>query len=590
MTDTNTPMLQMMKTNQFGDGYPTWKTEAFSKSTFWNAGLDGSVFGDFEWKLDYAYDESSERVANPNNINTAKIAAALDAVRDPATGQVVCAVSLTSSAGLFPGCQPLNLFGPTAASLGSIHYVIDPTSYTLKHLNHDVTLSLVGSPFSLPAGPLNVALAAEYRSLTLRQTVRNGDATKLTDCTGLDATNCSQDLLPYFSETVGPANASANVKEIAAELLIPLFRDVPMIKALDLNLAGRATDYSPSGTVETWKIGTIWQVYDDLRFRGAVSRDIRAPTLMNLFGPQFVTNGQVTDIHTGETTLSPLASGPNRDLVPEVSRTVTYGFVYQPSFIPRLSLAVDYYRINIDNAIVNVNGADPLLQQQCELSGGTSPYCDLLKRPLPFSDRTSANSVTQILSGPLNASRQWTHGVDVEANYNFDAASIISSIPGTISTRALISYQPLLRTQLAPSIPYLEYAGLAIAGTPGATSSGNTGNGFSKVRANVNLAYTYNDLNVELVERIQSGVHVTDPRLFFDSRPDISTYYYTDLSISNDFGVGGLKLTPFLAAQNLFDKRPPIIGASSLQAGIMPTPFGYDVIGRYVTVGVRGAF
>ena len=590
MTDTNTPLLQMMKTNQFGDGYPTWRTESFSKNIFWNAGLDGDLFHDFKWKLDYVYDQSSERVANPNNISTAKLAAALDAVTDAATGNVVCATSLTSSASLFPGCQPLNLFGPTAASLGSIHYIIDPTSYTLQYLSNDVTLSVVGSPFSLPAGPLNVALAAEYRSLRLDQTVRNGDATKFADCTGLDQTNCPPESLQYVSETLGPANASANVKEMAAEFLVPVVRDIPMIQALDLNLAGRVTDYSTSGTVRTWKLGATWEIYDDLRFRGAVSRDIRAPTLMNLFGPRFVTNGQVTDLHTGETTLSPMASGPNRDLVPEVSRTVTYGLVYQPSFIPRFSLAVDYYRINLTNAIMSVTGSDVLLQQQCELSNGTSPYCSLLKRRLPFSDRTPDNYVTQIVSGSVNASRQWTHGIDVEANYNFDAASIMSSVPGTISARSLVSYQPLLRTQIEPSIPYIEYAGIAIAGTPGATSSGNAGNGFSKVRANVNLAYAYNDFNVEIVERIQSGVHVTDPRLFYDSRPDISTYFYTDLSVSNDFDVGGLKLTPFLAAQNLFDKRPPIIGASSLQAGVFPTPVGYDVIGRYITIGLRGEF
>ncbi|MEP7244485.1 MAG: TonB-dependent receptor [Gammaproteobacteria bacterium] len=590
MTDTGTPLLQMMKTNQFGDGYPTWKTETFSKNVFWNAGLEGKLFHDFKWKLDYVYDQSSERVANPNNISTAKLAAALDAVRDPGTGRVVCAVSLTASAGLFPGCQPLSLFGPTAASLGSIHYIIDPTSYTLRNASHDVTLSVAGSPFSLPAGPLAVALTGEYRSLNMRQTVLNGDATKFADCTGLDQTNCTPESLQYISETLGPANASANVREFAADFLVPVLSDMPMIKALDLNLAGRVTDYSTSGTVQTWKIGANWQVYDDLRFRGAVSQDIRAPTLTDLFGPKFLTNGQVTDLHTGQTTLSPLASGPNRDLVPEVSRTVTYGFVYQPSFIPRLSLAVDYYSVDIDNAIMNVTGSDVLLQQQCELSNGASYYCSLLQRRLPFSDRTPANFVTQIVSGPGNASRQWTHGVDVEANYNLDASSVIASVPGKISVRALVSYQPLLRTQLESSIPYIEYAGIAIAGNAGTTSSGNAGNGFSKIRTNVNLAYAYNDFNVEVVERIQSGIHVTDPRLFFDSRPDISTYYYTDLSISKDLSVGSFKLTPFLAAQNLLNIRPPIIGASSLQAGVFPTPVGYDVIGRYITIGVRGAF
>ncbi|MDY6944072.1 MAG: TonB-dependent receptor [Pseudomonadota bacterium] len=590
MTDTNTPLLQMMKTNQFGDGYPTWRTEAFSKNIFWNAGLEGDLFGDFKWKLDYVYDQSSERVTNPNNISTAKLAAALDAVVDPATGQVVCATSLTPSAALFPGCQPLNLFGPTAASMEAIRYIIDPTSYTLKYLSNDATLAITGSPFSLPAGPLNVALTGEYRSLRLRQTVLNGDATQFADCTGLDQTNCPPQSLQYISETLGPANASVNTREVAAEFLVPVLRDVPMVQSLDLNLAGRITDYSTIGTVETWKLGATWQIYDDLRLRGTLSKDIRAPTLMDLFGPRFLTNGQVTDLHTGETTLSPLASAPNRDLVPEVARTVTYGFVYEPSFIPRFSLAVDYYRINMTNAIVNVTGSDVLLQQQCETSNGTSPYCALLKRRLPFSDRSPDNYVTQIVSGPGNAYRQWTHGIDVEANYSFDAASIISSAPGTISARTLVAYQPLLRTQIAPSVPYIEYAGIAVAGNAGATSSGNAGNGFSKVRVNVNLGYTYNDFNIEIAERIQSGVHVTDPRLYYDTRPDISTYYYTDLSISNDFDVGSLKLTPFLSAQNLFNNRPPIIGAMSLQAGIIPTPVGYDVIGRYVTIGVRGEF
>ena len=589
MTQTNTQLLQMEKTDRFGDGYPPWKTVSFSKSTFWNAGLEGKLFGGFKWKLDYVYDRSSESVTNPNNISTAKLAAALDAVRDPATGNIVCAVSLTAYAGAYPGCQPLNLFGPTAASLSSIHYIIDPTSYTLQNVSHDVTLSVAGSPFSLPAGPLNVAGTAEYRSLRLHQTVINGDATKSADCTGLDQTNCGPESLQYVSETLGPADASENVKEISAEVLAPVLHDLPLIQSFDLNLAGRLTDYSTSGTVNTWKLGAIWQVYDDLRFRGTFSKDIRAPTLINLFGPRFQTDGEVTDIHTGLTTLSPLNSAPNPKLVPEVSRMLTYGFVYQPSFIPRFSLTVDYYRINMVNAIVNVTGTDLLLQQQCELSNGTSPYCSLLERRFPFSDRSPANFVTRIVSGPENAARQWTHGIDVEANYHFDVANVISSVPGQIGARALVSYQPLLRMQLAPSVPYTEYAGIAVAGNAGTTSSGNAGNGFSKIRANLSLSYAFDSLNVEVVERIQSSMHVTDPRLFYDSRPNIPTFYYTDLSISKDFGIRGHTLTPFLSAQNLFNKRPPIIGASSLEAGVIPIPVGYDVIGRYITIGVRGS-
>jgi outer membrane receptor protein involved in Fe transport len=85
-------------------------------------------------------------------------------------------------------------------------------------------------------------------------------------------------------------------------------------------------------------------------------------------------------------------------------------------------------------------------------------------------------------------------------------------------------------------------------------------------------------------------MYVTDPRLYYDDRARLPAYFYTDLSISKDFEIGGHAVTPFLTAQNLFNKRPPIIGAPSLEAGVFPTPVGYDVIGRYITIGVRGVW
>ena len=105
--------------------------------------------------------------------------------------------------------------------------------------------------------------------------------------------------LPSYAQAIiAPVSASQNVWELAGEVGVPVIKDVPLIQAFDLNMAGRYTNYSVSGAVQTWKIGFNWNVIDSLRFRGTTSIDIRAPTLDDLFRPatllQNVFNG---DLH-----------------------------------------------------------------------------------------------------------------------------------------------------------------------------------------------------------------------------------------------------------------------------------------------------
>jgi len=78
----------------------------------------------------------------------------------------------------------------------------------------------------------------------------------------------------------------------------PLLKDLPLVRSLDANLAGRYTDYSTSGTVQTWKIGLVYNVIDELRFRGTTSVDIRAPTLNDMFQQaQVGSQASATSIH-----------------------------------------------------------------------------------------------------------------------------------------------------------------------------------------------------------------------------------------------------------------------------------------------------
>src|SRR5207253_2602128 len=89
----------------------------------------------------------------------------------------------------------------------------------------------------------------------------------------------------YAQSIIQAVHASQNVWEFALETDVPLIRDVPMIQSFNINAAGRYTDYSVSGSVQTWKVGFNWHVNDSLLFRGTTSIDIRAPTLDDLFRP-----------------------------------------------------------------------------------------------------------------------------------------------------------------------------------------------------------------------------------------------------------------------------------------------------------------
>ena len=82
-----------------------------------------------------------------------------------------------------------------------------------------------------------------------------------------------------YKRTVG----SYNVTEGFIETVIPLAVGEAWAESLELNGAMRATDYSTSGYVTTWKLGGTWTPVSDVRFRVVRSRDIRAPSAVRLF-------------------------------------------------------------------------------------------------------------------------------------------------------------------------------------------------------------------------------------------------------------------------------------------------------------------
>lgn len=540
---------------------PPLQPNSWTTAYLVNAGLDGT-FGRYRWETSFVYNANQQYTRNNANIDLQRAYAALDAVRDPG-GNVVCNVTLTNP-GLYPGCVPLDLFGPTSESQKSLDYILKTTNYYAQTNMADLGGSIAGSPFDNWAGPVEFALSAEWRQTTYDLT---SDAQPVAaNCTGLRF-NCTASTLKYISNVLGDVhNLEQSVWETALETEVPLLKDVPLVQSLSLNGAARYTSYDTSGTVWTWKLGGTWAVNDELSFRATRSRDIRAPNLNELFAPTLINPAGVQDIHTGIVGQAPFYTFSNPNLRPEVAITTTAGVVYRPEWFPSFSLAIDYYKIKIGNAITTLQGQNPTIQNLCEASNGTSPFCDMIHRPLPFSDRSPANFVTQFDSLPQNYQSVVTEGVDIEANYQTDVG------PGHLALRALGSYQPMLKTIQFPGAPVLN-----TASTPGQPS----------FRSSLFIKYTWDDISIDILERIHSGTKWNSDRSLIYAEPDFPWAAYTNLSITYDWQPAELYLT----ISNLFDKQPTPYGNNGGSSGV-PGLFGGfvpldDAIGRYYTVGFR---
>lgn len=568
-----TSSFRISKWNDVDAGIPAHGIDSVTTNETFTVGLEGKLFENATWTLGVRHSRSEQDAVGYNNQNIQRSAAALDAVINPANGQVVCQVSLTQFASLYPGCVPLNIFGPTATSRLAADYVTDDTTFNLVNKMTLVAGSITATPFSLPAGEVRVSVSAEYRKLTLDND-SSVEPTALSNCTGLRA-NCNASTPLYSGYLSASVSAEQNVKEAAAEVLVPLVKDIPLVKLLELNAAGRYTDYSTSGGVETWKVGFSWEVTDELRLRGTRSRDIRAPSLNDLFRGRTANQQAFTDLHTGIAGVVTGASQGNPDLVPEVAKTLTLGLIYTPQWLPGFSASVDYYDIELDKAISNVGGQNQAIQRLCEDSNGASPYCQLYVRPLPFSDHSPANYPTQVLSQSLNVAKLDTYGVDVEVNYEFDLANLFDEAPGRVSARLLGSYQPHLRTQSFQGAALIESAGVS---------------DLSKYRVNASISYRVDDWSVTVIDRWKSGNDVYAEPIAY-TIPDIDDYNYVDVSLDYRLKFMGGEVTAFANVQNLFDKGPPIVGGAASAPGLtFWVPASYDIVGRYYTIGLRTRF
>lgn len=129
-----------------------------------------------------------------------------------------------------------------------------------------------GRIMDMPAGEMRGALGVSYRE---------NNYYFLSDTLNSAGTSFNDQILGLYPSA--DSYGSIEAKEGYAELLVPLLKDLPFMKQVDLSLGGRRSDYDTTGVSYTYKAMLDWKTVDFLRFRGGYARAERAPNIAELY-------------------------------------------------------------------------------------------------------------------------------------------------------------------------------------------------------------------------------------------------------------------------------------------------------------------
>ncbi|MEP6867300.1 MAG: TonB-dependent receptor [Novosphingobium sp.] len=550
-----TANIQSFQLGRFEGELPLAENESTIDVYHASLGVRGDLGGPWKYDASYNFGQSDQELRS-NNLTLARpLYASADAVVNPANGQIVCRSTLS---GLDPGCTPRNLFGPQAANQAITDYVTGDNVLNLRLRQQVFAANIrgdLGDTIQL-AGPIAVAAGLEYRKESARQLSDALSPTRI-DFTGIRggpaALNGRQGPYRFFNPL--PFSGAYDIKEGYLEVNVPVLKDSVIARSLDINGAVRHADYSTSGGVTTWKVGASWQVIDPLRFRGTVSQDIRAPNLLELFNPATQLNGNV--VYKGVTTPQVNFATGNPNLSPERARTITFGGIYQPGWLPGFQASVDYYRIKLKDAITTL--AEQRVVDEC--AAGNQTQCANIT-VLPSGSLS-------ILRPNLNLANQTVAGIDFELTYR-------TPLAGGDFTLRLVGNHATANNSETPGSPVREGLGETI--TP-------------KWSGILQGTWSNDALSLFVQERFIGAAKLDATRVEGVDINDNTTpaVFYTNVTATYNLKIGGGKQQVYLSIANLFDRDPPT-SPPPVTTFTTAASSAYDPIGRYITMGVRVSF
>ena len=488
----------------------------------------------------------------------------------------------------------INVFGPGTLTPTMVD------SIAIQAQNGDISelqvaqASVSGSPFNLGLGADDVGFAfgVEYRKLASE--FIPDTALSSGDVVGFNAGQATQ--------------GSYDVKEAFGELRVPVVAGRPFLHRLELTAAARYSDYSLDavGGVWTYAGGLEFAPVRDITLRGQYQRAVRAPNVGELYGGQSTAFPAATDpcssrnvanrtdtirqlcIATGVPAALVFTSGVqpndqiqgifggNPDLQEETSDSYTIGAVIRPSFIPRLNITIDAYRIKIRDTIGQVGGTLGGILDLCynKIQNANSLFCSLIDR----NPNTGAIEAPFLVTATnANQGKLETQGIDLQVDYSIPLNGGLIGETARLGFFFLGTYTDRFRITPVAELP-----------NENTECSGKFGTQIClepKPRWKWTTRLSYNDGPLTLSGRWRHISAVRDDN-------DGTQYVVERLPAYNLFDISLLfdidkKFTLGLGVNNLLDKEPRIIGSNQSQANTYPGT--YDVLGRdyFVSASLR---
>ncbi|MGV9007162.1 MAG: TonB-dependent receptor domain-containing protein [Brevundimonas sp.] len=448
-----------------------------------------------DWNLAYTYGEATNLNVE-RGVDVQRFALAADAVVDTAgalgtPGAIVCRARLIQVAGgdlddylrgglltdsvegtkALNECKPLNVFGEGNQSAEALAYVDAFITVSHKNEQEQAVGTVSGQLWDFwGAGPIGVALGVEHRR-------------EYTEGVGRSAS--TGDRLLFLNTGADFPGAEYKSDEVFAEVSLPLLRDSWLGEYAELSGSYRYSDYTTVGKIDVWGANLVYRPIPDITFKTSYNTSVRVPNLGENFSPysQTFANGFVDPCATANITaqtnteirnnrvanctalaaaqglsfdfagntatnvddFNPVygsgvagVNGGNPLLKPEESTSFTFSTVLQPSFIPNLTVVLDYYEIEITDVIASVS-AQTAANNCVNGASLNSAACDTIFRRDPTVGREfylgapSGDPIGGFIQGSINYAAITTRGLDFTARYRIDLEELTGHDWGRLS-------------------------------------------------------------------------------------------------------------------------------------------------------------
>jgi outer membrane receptor protein involved in Fe transport len=583
------------------------------------AGVRGEIADGWSYELSGNYGEFKEKNEILGNVNEQRFILAIDAVDEGtfntgvANGHIVCRATVDPAARIalsnpyvdpafaqahlaadVAACQPINLFGAGNVSDAAKNYILQNSvaNGRISQLVFNGFLSGDTRNFlNLPGGPIGIALGAEYRRETA--SYRQDDYTKAA--------------MTFYNAIPDLSAPAFEVKEVFGELRLPILKDVPFFHELTLSGAARFASYKgDAGSVWAYNGNLEWSPVRDIRFRANYSRAVRAPTIVDLYSGFGQNYEFISDpcsnygANPGTTVAKNCAaagvpsnfvynyiqtlayeSGGNSKLKVETSDSYTIGTVITPRWVPGLSLTVDWFDINVNNAIASLDAQSVIDACYDQVSGINNQFCGLFQRNSGPGNGPAGEQPGRIIEGslhviPLNYAKLRVRGIDIELGYQHAIADLVN-----VSTRLIYTHNFRNDTYLDALDPKDRTQQLGTLGFPFDEFSFNLDLNKGPVTLGYKLRYVG-----KMTVAPWAALHSVNGQA--PQETDYSDIkYYPDTYLHNvrlQFDATK-KFNFYVGVDNVFDTKPPL--------GTTGAGFGsaiYDNVGRFFYAGIVAKF